>query len=592
LAETVSASQPPAADLRERVALQHLLLVRTQVLRMPIAYIAIEVFIVWLLARLGFLMEGMVWFLLVILALAWRWRYVKTSISSPSEDAEAELGQLGWMLMSLAILRAAVVPLVFSRPIAAEHYMLTMVYLGMAAGAVATAGGVLKHYLLWAGIAGGSLSLAWVLDGRLDSAWLGILVVALLAVLAGHVRDQGKSLQQLVRFAHDNELLAASLRTERDRAESANQSKTRFFAAASHDLRQPLHALSINATTLELLARRQADPLIKDLSHSINRALAQSNSLLEGLLDVSKLDANAIQPNFQTIDSQILLDRVRDEFSALAAQRGLRLVLRVEGDGPFQVSSDPDQLVRILNNVVGNALKFTQVGQVELLLRPDPDVPERVCLSVIDSGPGIAPAEQERVFEEFYQIGNASRDRSHGLGLGLAIVRRTAKLLGIEVRLSSQLGCGTQVDLFVRRALGESASASIEEAVTWSLDAPLGLTVLVVDDEPDGRNSISGLLKQLGCQVRCAEGLDEAVSLVKEGFRPDVVVSDYRLRGHTGREVIAATTAILGATPALIVTGDTAPRTIQDALSGGYPVLHKPVPGPLLVRALREVTKR
>lgn len=584
----------PMDAFTERVAREHLRLVQNQVGRIPLAYALNDLFLCWLLSRIGLLWAGILWLLVQLVVQTWRFQYVRRLQAQAPADPHAALNRLSMMLVVMGLLRGALVLVMFSRPLQTEHYMFTMTYLGTIAGTVASVAGQVRPFLLWAVFVAGSLAFAWIMQGDLTGLWLGLLVISLVALLAGHVSDEGQGLQQLVKLACDNEALAESLRSARDQSEAASSSKTRFFAAASHDLRQPLHALSINATTLELLAQRQGDPLIKDLSHSINRALSQSNGLLDSLLDISNLDANAVKPQMRTILVGTLLVSVLEEFTSLAAQKGLALCLNLP-DRSLVVRTDPDLLRRILNNLVGNALKFTNAGSVTLsaLNMPLVEGIRRVRLVVSDSGPGIAPEEQQRVFEEFYQIGNTSRDRSKGLGLGLSIVKRTAALLGADLRLISAPGQGTSVELWLDQAqVMDGPPSHSEQEVRSEIEIGVlcGLKVLVVDDEAEILSSVEGLLTQLGCAVRCASDGVQALTALDDKFLPQVLLVDHRLRNESGTDVIARLRAVLGPVPAVLITGDTEPAIIRSALASGYQVMHKPVHGPLLARALRKAT--
>ena len=585
----------PDSDLPERIAREHLRLAQRQIGRMPLSNVLTDVFLCWLVIRLGFSAAALLWFAALFAVQVGRWRHVVRTQAELSPDPQAALHRLSAYLLLIGVLRAAMLPLLFAHPAQIEHFMLTTVYLGLIAGTGASVGGQMRPFFAYVALVGGGLAAAWAWQGSTDGLWIGALIIALITVLAAGLRDQSRGLQQFVKLALDNEQLAASLRAARDAAEAASLSKTRFFAAASHDLRQPLHALSINATTLELLASRQADPLIKELSNSINRALGQSNGLLDSLLEISKLDAQAVKPQIQTVDLADLLSGVREEFAALAAHKGLQMRL-VLPDPPLLATSDPLLLRRILTNLVGNALKFTTTGGVTLSARyldPQPvpagAVPQ-FLIAVIDTGRGIAADQQARVFEEFYQINNTARDRNLGLGLGLAIVQRTASLLGAPLRLTSTPGRGTTVEL----QLPVSAAAAPlpdnpRPADGVQADMLPGLRVLVVDDELEIQRSMQALLTQLGCDVRCTDGQAQALLLVEAGFRAQVLLIDHRLRHECGSDVIAALQAQLGPVPAVLVTGDTEPALLQAARAAGHRVVHKPVQGQVLARLLQEL---
>ncbi len=275
-------------------------------------------------------------------------------------------------------------------------------------------------------------------------AGLAVLVLAWLGVLRKQARTHAR--------------LTAALRAELAQARATSDAKTRFFAAAGHDLHQPLQALSINAFALAVLARRQGQPEIARLADAIETALRQSMGLLDDLLDVSRLDAGAVHPDWVELDLGVMLDGLAREFLPLAAERGLSLVVE-RPDAPLWVRTDADLLRRILTNLLGNALKFTPAGGVRLILTSAPAAGraaagDHLLLAVQDTGVGIALADQGRVFEAFYQAANPARERLQGLGLGLAIVHRLAGVLGIGLRLQSQPGQGTRFELLLPVGLG------------------------------------------------------------------------------------------------------------------------------------------
>ncbi len=572
----------PVPSLAERIDRQQLELVVAAVRRTPIPLLLMNLFAAWLVWRAGWPRLAVAWFLVYGLMHALRWSWVRRWRDRPPADARLALRRLSLIFVALGAMLAAMALLVFAGDSTELHYTATALCVGVSAGAVVVSAWTPRVFAAWGLMVGGALVAGWIWHAQPLGLGLAVLVVALFWVLYTQSRDQRRALVQLVTLAAENERLVGSLRGERDRAEAASQSKTRFFAAASHDLRQPLHALSINAYTLAMLARRHGDAKILQLSDSIDRALRQSTSLLDGLLDVSRLDAGAVQPEIRDVDAAALLEGVRHEFAPLAAQRGLALALELPSQPRIALRTDPDLLLRVLNNLVGNALKFTREGTVRISAAPDGAA--HVRLAVVDTGCGIARDEQERVFEEFYQVANPSRDRSHGLGLGLAIVRRVAGLLDIDVKLDSAPGHGTRIELRVPAAVAPPPPAPVLD------DAPPlpGLKVLVIDDEPEVRASMLALVGALQGVGRAAEGRDDAVALVNSGFEPDVIVADHRLRDHSGLDAVAAVHAAIGVRPVVVVTGDTAPQTLAQIQGSGWRVIHKPVDGATLARALRD----
>jgi CheY-like chemotaxis protein len=299
------------------------------------------------------------------------------------------------------------------------------------------------------------------------------------------------------------------------------------------------------------------------------------DKMFRALLDVSRLDAGSVQPDVRAFRVAPLLEGVRMEFEPQARYKGLDL--RIVGC-TATVHGDPALIERILRNLVANAVNHTERGKVLVGCRRKK---AGVRLAVYDTGPGIAPAEQSAIFEEFYQIGNPERDRSKGLGLGLAIVSRLAKLLSIPVTLVSQPGRGSMfaIDLpRARRQDGKHATASA--AAPAGQDDLSGALVVVVDDEAAILDAMRMLLEMWGCTVITAASGAEALERLGRASRaPDVLVCDYRLRAHEdGIGVIEAVRAEFNEDiPAMLITGDTAPERIREIEASGLLVLHKPL---------------
>ena len=361
--------------------------------------------------------------------------------------------------------------------------------------------------------------------------------------------------------------LNRKLRSALGNAETANRAKTRFLASASHDLRQPIHALSLFSGSLLL---RPMDARTAAIAEQIDKAVKSLASQLDALLDISRLDAGVIERSISSIDLPTLLSQLMDEFQPQAERKGLRLTLQgLEGS---LVRTDPMLLQRILRNLVSNAIKYTEQGGVHLSVEP---LGEKLRISVADTGPGIPESEQERVFEEFYQLNNPERDRSKGLGLGLAIVRRLTELLDIDLKLSSSLGSGSRfsVDIPVTRNTGvPSVEAAVQPGPLWR-----HVQVLVIDDEEAIRLGMQTLLEEMGFTVETAAST--ALALEKaQGFTPSIVLADFRLRGDdNGIRAIRSLRAIWPELPALLISGDTAPDRLREARDAGVELLHKPV---------------
>jgi signal transduction histidine kinase/CheY-like chemotaxis protein len=556
---------------------QMLIWARRGLLVLPIALI-----ITYLAFEEGAGLWAIAWLATWVARQAWVFRVAGRLQRQPETPPAQSLRMMTRSIALNGILAAAPMPVFFLNSTDVVLLFVQFLFSFQAGGVVLAAAGSQRAWLSYAGPVIGVMVLGWLWHGGALGYVMAYLLATSVPFALMAIRAERRQIGDLVRLLDDNESLSASRKAERDRAETASESKTRFFAAASHDLRQPLHALSINATTLDLVARRSGDPLLAELSQGIGSALRQSRGLLDSLLDISRLDAHSVALHPAPLDVAALLTAVRDEFAALAEQRGLSLEVDAE---PLWVMTDADQLLRILGNLVDNAIKSTPRGGVRLLAERAPD--RRVIVSVSDSGPGIAETERERVFEEFYQVGNPSRDRSQGLGLGPAIVERTARLLDIPLQLVCEPGRGTRFELSLPAA---SAGAALPVPANESaIDRPL--SVLMVDDEPDALRSLCTYLREIGWTAHGVASGDEAERALGEGFRAEVLVVDFRLRGETGQDVIARLRTRQPGLPAVIVTGDTGAQRLRTFSGLEVTVLHKPIDGARLARALTEAVE-
>ncbi len=376
------------------------------------------------------------------------------------------------------------------------------------------------------------------------------------------------------------------LRRAKDQAERANRAKSRFLAAASHDLRQPVQSLFFFATALSDQMRRQ--PTGHATVEAMQQALEALKRLLDGLLDISKLDAGVVKPVPTVLALQPVFDRLAAEYRPQAARKGLDLRIVATG---LHVRSDAMLLERILRNLLDNALRYTPGGRILLgARRCGGDIHVTVC----DSGIGVPPERREEIFEEFTQIGNPERDRERGLGLGLAIVRRLSALLEHPLTLRSELGRGSAFTVAVPRAEAPPVPAPAPKA-SLPRDPERPSLVLVIDDEVIILMGLRAMLEGWGYEVIAATAEEEAIGLLeKDGRRPDLVLADYRLRqGKTGPEALRAVHAHFNAAiPSIILTGDTAPERIVEAQRSGFSILHKPVSAHHLRKVVGEVGGR
>lgn len=366
--------------------------------------------------------------------------------------------------------------------------------------------------------------------------------------------------------AREAESLERSLREAQAQAERASRSKARFLAAASHDLRQPAQALTLFGA---VLADRLRDHPAAALVARLNESTDALRMLLDGLLDVSRLDAGIVEPHPAPFALADLFARLQDEFAPRAEAKGLRLRIV---PSTARLCSDAALLERMLGNLLDNALKYTGRGGIVVGCRRRGG---SLRIDVIDSGIGLQPDQIDEIFEEFVQLGNRERDRRCGLGLGLAVVRRLGRLLDLPVTVASAPGRGARFSVEVPL---DRPDTPVIPAVGKE-EPPAGLAVLI-DDDPMVLQSLHLVLELWGWEVIAAASQAEAVGLLAgSGRTPDAIVADYRLRdGRTGVEAIRAVQAAARrSVPAVVLTGDTSPERIQEARQSGFVVLHKPI---------------
>jgi signal transduction histidine kinase len=352
--------------------------------------------------------------------------------------------------------------------------------------------------------------------------------------------------------------------------ELANLAKSRFLAAASHDLRQPLHALNLFLDQ----RRGETDQVERSrLDAQIDTAVAAMNELFNSLLDISKLDAGVLAPSISEFPVDHLLKRIETAFVAIARENGLRL--RVVSSRAW-VRSDFILLERILLNLVSNAVRYTERGGVVIGCRHRNG---RLRIDVCDSGIGIPQDQRRNIFGEFYQLDSGEKDRRGGLGLGLAIVDRLCGLLDHPIELTSSVGRGSRFSVLIPSASAVMAQVPLDVPRAL-VDSEHGKLVMVIDDNELVRDGTRGLLKSWGCLVVTAESEDAAMAKLADHVRrPDLIISDYHLaQGKAGFELIDRLRRACGAQiPAFLISGDTAPERLREASASGYYLLHKPV---------------
>lgn len=403
-----------------------------------------------------------------------------------------------------------------------------------------------------------------------ETQWIlaAMLVLYLVGTLSAG-RELSKTFWKSLWQRYENDNLIEQLTIQKAIAEVASRDKSRFLASASHDLRQPLQALVLFSESLQEISKDNESRL---LASQIGKSVTALVDMFDELLDISKLDAGVVQAVKQDFRVQPVFDRLHTDFMPQAVAKDLELVIQ---QTDLYAYSDPHLLERILRNLISNAIRYTDFGSVTVSCQLEDDM---LQFDVMDTGIGIRAKSLPHIFEEYYQVENQHRDRLKGLGLGLAIVRRMESLLGCRVTVVS------------RPALGSVFSFSLPQGNATQIEKPLipqqsrhdlsGITVALVDDNRDIRQIATKLLTQWGCKVHDGELPHEVLKpMADAGTRPDLLICDYRLpQGLTAIDGIRQLHELWdNKIPTLVLTGDTAPRTLQEIQASGALLLHKPI---------------
>ncbi len=464
---------------------------------------------------------------------------------------------------------------------------------------------VMVIVMMMGGCAGGALSLAVLkrniprfivpsmasltlaLASRADSTHLFLASGCLLymCVMIMFALQHHKLLTESLTMRFEKEALAEQLSLQIAATQRASEEKTRFLAAASHDLRQPMHAIALFGAVIEKKLRGSED---WDHAARLMDAVGTLGDSLDTLLDISRLDAGEVAPQIRPVELNPLFLALNNVFAAQAADRELQLRLRAT---PCWVLSDPQLLQRLLSNLVDNALKYTRRGGVVVAARARGPL---VWIEVRDTGIGIAEEHLGSIFDEFFQIGNPGRDRARGLGIGLSIVQRLSRLLGHPLQVRSRPGRGSCFRLVLPAvsALGVAQAAARPGALS-----PLPRRVLLLDDEAAIRQAVSGLLHAHGVAIDAVSGEAEAEAVLAHaahGASPvEVLLCDVRLAdGADGLAAAQRLRARFGpGLQVMLITGETAPQRQQQMRDSGLQVLLKPVAADRLLQALASLSQ-
>jgi signal transduction histidine kinase len=450
--------------------------------------------------------------------------------------------------------------------------VLNVVVVGLAAGSTVASNYWLPYFFAFTIPNLSIYGFYYLFSGGKAGLILAALFFIYLLMLANLARFMNRTYRKNLDLSLKNEALVEQLKHENAVVEAVSQAKTRFFASASHDLRQPVHSLSLLREALEYEITGSRG---KELIALVGTAVDALDQLLGSLLDISKLDAGVIEPTIIAVPLRPLIDSLINEMQPHAWEKGLQLR---QYDCEHLVATDPNLLSNILRNLLTNAIRYTDRGGVLIACRRRR---KQLLVQVWDTGIGIAPEDQEKVFHEFTQLHNPERDRNKGLGLGLAICLRLTRLLGYPLSLRSRPQHGSVFTLRIPQTIDKSVLASqVAETVSTQWWDMRGRTLLVIDDEPTVRQGMEALLGRWGCCVLSAGSAADALQQAQDAdFQIDAIIADYRLPDNiNGAEAAAAIIKMARRViPVVLVTGDTSPERIQEARASGHPLLHKPV---------------
>ncbi|HEY7638168.1 MAG TPA: hybrid sensor histidine kinase/response regulator [Steroidobacteraceae bacterium] len=401
---------------------------------------------------------------------------------------------------------------------------------------------------------------------------LAVMQVMWLVAVSEQARRTAAAFTESVMLRFENLDLVEKLQREKLAAELANAAKSRFLAAASHDLRQPVHALSLFVAAMR---PHSMDAEARSILDHVDESVRSMGSLFGGLLDISRLDAGVVEVSKMPVAVQPLLERACHDYAVQAQAKGLQLVLH---QCSLSVMSDALLLERVLRNIIANAVAYTDRGRIVIGCRRGR---EQLSIQVWDTGRGIPASEQEHVFQEFYQLGNPERDRTKGVGLGLAIVRRLTQLLQHRLIVRSEPGHGSMFAVSAPYAASSAApSLNTGEFALPLLARGVGL-ILVIDDEVSIQIAMKSLLESWGYEAITAGSCDEMLErIATHHTAPRLIISDYRLRDNaSGIDAIERLrTEYNDEIPGMLITGDTAADRLREAQESGFLLLHKPVP--------------
>lgn len=467
----------------------------------------------------------------------------------------------------------ALMPLLFTDTNSNSSINLLAVYFFATAGMIGLTVSHSSFKLMWFAYvvpAAGAMITLLLISPRQGTDLMALYLMLFVFFLFFMMRRSHKSFHEIIELKLEYAELMLSLQKEKEKSDKANVSKSTFLASASHDLRQPVHAMNL---FIEMLQKKPLPKEARLLIDKIANCASSLQSLFSSLLDISSLDAGTIDVSVKGINLKHYITDLVALHTPGIEGKGLQMKVDV---ADVTVLTDPVLLTRILSNLLSNAFHHTDQGRIEITA----EVREQaVIVCVNDTGKGISAENIEHIFNEFKQLHNPERDRNKGLGLGLAICRRLAALLETEIQVKSILGKGSSFSLALKLVDSVSKSISLREELITDIRLDQ-YAIMIVDDEDDIRDAMPMLLESWGCQnVVAVSDNKEAQQAIESGFIPDLIISDFRLKNHlSGLEVIDVVSGLIGyKARAILITGDTAQASLKKIQQAGLIALHKPI---------------
>ncbi|GKT12748.1 MAG: two-component system, sensor histidine kinase [Thiomicrorhabdus sp.] len=516
------------------------------------------------------------WFLLAVLLIFFRVLIVLRFNRADLKEFDASFWTRVFIVgASLSGFVLGISPVIFLDPSDSSAVIfLTLVIFMTLSGSLGVLANCRIAYYIYAFLATAPLITLFILQGE-GMLFIGLLLIVFVAVQMFYANSLYKSITESIFQRFENVELLDGLKQERRCADKANIDKTRLLAATSHDLRQPLHSLSL---FLAVLKERLTTVEQRELMHKTELSQQVLNDQLNAIIEVAQIDSGELKVRLRSVSVKHAIDTIIEEFDLLAAEVNLTIRTRI---CDAWIDVDPILFARIVRNLISNAI--CHCPDSTLLIASRLRKGTAIELMLIDTGPGIAENEAKNIFSEFYQLNNPERDRNKGMGLGLSIVKRLSTLLNVPVEFSSRLGHGTFFKLTFSLSLAGSESIMMTEGVAKD-DIPShvsGLFIVIVDDEKENLVAMKHLLMYWQAEVLTATCYKDLLTQFEfcNYPLPDLMLVDYRLKeGETGINLIQKMRQFFKKNvPAAIMTGDVTLSLKEDLLDSGVAVEYKPL---------------